>query len=148
MTLRRGNDRANPRGMVEARFLVPRGFWDTLTLYCALTGERRLEWLRRTLIDGLERGMAAFPVRFCWLRPGVTVFSHARGVFTPVAVAAGGERAWPIEVVPFPSALSPLKMGWRIDVTSDAGGFEGRDLFVPVEAVVGQKPPNTEAIGG
>ena len=125
---------------VELRFRVPRALYDSLTLYCALTGEHRVEWCRRNLLAAVEAGLARFPVRYCWLRPGATIYSLAHGVYSPIARAAGGERAWPIEVVELPSVLSGSRQGWMVDITAERGGFEARGVYVSLESVVGIRP--------
>jgi len=124
----------------ELRFRIPKGVYDRMNVLCSLSGERRLEWIVRTLVAATEEGLRQFPVHVAWLRPGATIFSVVGSTYTPVAKAAGGERAWPIEVVEMPSVLSLSRQGWRIDVTSDTGGYEGRGVCVPLEDVVGEKP--------
>lgn len=128
--------------MTELRFRVPRGVYDRMTLLAALTGDRRREWVIRALTRAVEDGLRHFPVHVCWLRPGCTIFSLAGSTYTPIAKAAGGERAWPIEVVEMPSILTPFRQGWRVDVTTDTGGFEGRGVCVAIDSVVGEPIPH------
>lgn len=129
--------------MVELRFRVPRGVYDRMSLLAALIGARRREWIVQALTRAVEDGLRQFPVHVCWLRPGARIFSLRGTTYTPIANAAGGERAWPIEVVEMPSVLTPFRQGWRVDVTTDTGGFEGRGVVVAIDDVVGQPVPHT-----
>lgn len=128
------------RDLVDVRVKIPRVLYERMTILCLLRGEIRHEWMRTALLNAIESGLAAFPARVVWLRPGATIYSRDGSTYTPICRAAGGERAWPIEVVPFPSTIAPDRQGWCVDVTSDSGGYEGRGVFVAMDDVVGVQP--------
>lgn len=136
-----GRQGPTPGGRVELRFKVPQGIYQRLCLLVALAGERRVVWLTRKVSEAVEEGLRQFPVHVAWLRPRATIYSLSGRAYTPIAKAAGGERAWPIEVVQMPNPLSPTGQGWRVDVTTERGGYEGRSVYVAIEDVVGEEPP-------
>lgn len=130
-----------PGGRVELRFKIPKSVYDRLMLLVALAGEQKVVWLTRQVSALVEDGLRRFPVHIVWLRPGATIYSVSGRTYTPIAKAAGGERAWPIEMADLPRVISPSGQGWRCDITTERGGYEGRSVFVAVEEVVGQEPP-------
>lgn len=122
----------------EFRAKVPPGLVDRMHLLFTLSGETKASYVTRVLTEAVERDLQRFPVHVAWLRPGATMFKRiGTDTYVPICKAPGGERVWPIQIVKVPPNLCQSMLAWEADITSTDGGFEGREVIVPIEDVIG-----------
>lgn len=139
---------AHHRGTRQYHIRVSEELGTRVDLLVALTDSRKhgrwQRFIERLLIEAVDKGLVSFSGVHLWLRPHAHIFSlTAPGAYTLVAQGAGGERVWIIEPA---RGLPPMEGeerqqdGYRVDITSDEGGFDGRGVYVRGGDLLGAKP--------
>jgi len=135
-------------GTRQYHIRISQALAERIDLLVALTDSRKhgrwQRFMEKVLIEAVEKGLQQFGGVHLWLRPHGSIFSlTAPGRYTLLAQGAGGERVWIIEPVrDMPAAVEneAPRHGYRVDITSDQGGFDARGVYVWAEDLLGSKP--------